>query len=224
MWAAFAVGGAPLLAAAVAALVAGSAVAVLLHSGAPRAVLRILEARPLIKGDHPRLENLVEGLCTTHGFHEPSIHVVESPAINAASLGLSRHGAHLVVTSGALSGLDRLELEAVVARQLCVIHRELAFATVLSSVLRLPGAASVTASLAARTGGFDAASDVDVEASRLTSFPPALASALRTATEGPELTSPRAAVHLWMVAPQRDASPMGERASTLQRIDVLSEI
>ena len=213
----------PLVAAAPAAA-AGLVVAALLHWRAPRSVLGALGARPLVEGDHPRLENLVDGLCTTHGFHQPSVHVVESPAINAASVGLRRPSAHLVVTSGALSSLGRLELEAVVARQLCAIGRGVAFPTVLASVSRLPGAAPATAGLAARVSGFDTVSDIDVEAARLTSFPPALASALRGAAEGPGLSTSRAVAHLWMVAPRRDPSTVTARSSTLQRIDVLDEI
>ena len=224
VWAALAVGGSSPVVAVAPAVAAGLVVAALLHSRAPRSVLRALRARPLIKGDHPRLENLVEGLCTTHGFHQPSVHVVENSAINAASVGLRRPAAHLVVTTGALSSLNRLEIEAVVARQLCAIRRGVAFPTVLASVSRLPGAAPVTAGLAARVSGFNTVSDIDVEAARLTSFPPALASALRGAAEGPGLNTSRAAAHLWMVAPQRDASAVRERSSTLQRIDILSEI
>ena len=224
VWAALAVGGSSPLVAAAPAVVAGLLVAALLHWRAPRSVLAALGARPIVEGEHPRLENLVDGLCTTHGFHPPSVHVVESPAVNAASVGLRRPAAHLVVTSGALSGLGRLELEAVVARQLCAIRRGVAFPTVLASVSRLPGAAPATAGLAARVSGFDAVSDIDVEAARLISFPPALASALRGATEGPGLSTSRAVSHLWMVAPPRDASAVRTRSSTLQRIDVLSEI
>lgn len=224
VWAALAVGGSSPLVALAPAVAAGLSVAALLHWRAPRSVLGALGARPLAKGDHPRLENLVDGLCTTHGFHRPSVHVVESPAVNAASVGLRRPSAHLVLTSGALSGLGRLELEAVVARQLCAVRRGIAFPTVLASVARLPGAAPATAGLAARVSGFDTVSDIDVEAARLTSFPPALASALRGSAEGPDLDTPRAVAHLWMVAPPREPSAVGARSSTLQRIDVLDEI
>lgn len=224
VWVALAVAASSPLAAVAPAAVAGLLVALVLHARAPRSALRVLGARPLPKSDHPRLANLVEGLCTTHGFHEPSVHVVESPAINAASVGLRRPVAHLVVTSGALSGLDRLELEAVVARQLCAVRRGVAFPTVLASVSRLPGAAPVTAGLAAAASGFDTVSDVDVEAARLTSFPPALTSALKKAADGPGLDSHRAVVHLWMVEPHRDSDGARSRSSTLQRIDVLGEI
>ena len=224
VWAVFAVAGSSLLVAVAPAAAAGVLAAALLRSMAPRSALGALRARPLAKGDHPRLGNLIDGLCTTHGFHEPSVHVVETPAINAASVGLRRSAAHLVVTRGALSSLDRLELEAVVARQLCEIRRGVAFPTVLASVSRIPGAATVTARLAARTGGFDAVSGADVEATRLTSFPPALASALHKAVDGPGLNTARAAAHLWMVAPHRGASADRTRSSTRQRINVLGEI
>ena len=223
-WAALAVAGMSPPVAVAPAAAAGLLIAALLHWRAPRAALRSLRAGPLTKGDHPRLENLLEGSCTTHGFHEPSVHVVESPAINAASVGLRRPAAHLVVTRGALSSLDRLELEAVVARQLCAIRRGVAFATVLASVSRLPGAAPATAEAAARVSGFDAVSSVDVEAARLTGFPPALASALRGSVEGPGLDTARATAHLWMVAPQPDSSAARPGSSTLQRIAVLEEI
>lgn len=224
VWAALAVAGISPRVAIAPAAAAGLLIAALLHSRAPRSALRVLRARPLARGDHPRLENLIAGLCTTHGFHEPTVHVVETPAVNAASVGLRRPATHLVVTRGALSDLDRLQLEAVIARQLCAMRRGVAFPTVLASVSRLPGAAAVTAGFAARAGGFDTASGIDVESARITSFPPALASALRRAADGPGLSTARAAVHLWMVPSHRDASTTPDRSSTLQRIDVLEEM
>ena len=222
--AALVVVGVPPLVAVAPAAAAGLLVGALLHSRAPRAALRSLRARPLARGDHPRLENLIDGVCTTYGFHEPTVHVVETPAINAASVGRRRPAAHLVVTRGALTDLDRLQLEAVIARQLCATGRGVAFPTVLASVSRFPGAAAVVAGLAAQAGGFDTASGIDVEAARITSFPPALASVLRRVVDGPGLNTSRAAAHLWMVPPERDASAGPARLSTLQRIDVLEEM
>lgn len=206
------------------AVAAGLLVAVLLHARAPQTVLRAVGARPLARGDHPRLVNLVEGLCTTHGFREPVMHVVDSGAVNAASVGVGRPAAHLIVTSGALATLGRLELEAVVARQLCAIRRGVAYPTVLAAVSRLPGASVATASFTAVAGSFDAASDIDMEAARLTSFPPAVAAALKVAADGPDLEVPAATAHLWMVAPRREPSAVPQRSATLQRIDALSEI
>lgn len=224
VWAAVAIAGVSPAVAVAPAAAAGLLVAALLHSRAPRSALGALRARPLARGDHPRLENLIDGLCTTHGFHEPTVHVVETQAINAASVGLRRPATHLVVTRGALSDLDRLQLEAVIARQLCATSRGVAFGTVLASVSRFPGAGAVTAGLAARAGGFGPASDIDVEAARITHFPPALAAALRRAADGPGLDTSRAAGHLWMVPPHRDASAAPERSTTLQRIAVLEEM
>lgn len=223
VWAVLALVGVPALAAVVPAAAAGLAAAARFWLRAPQSALRTLRARPLRPGDHPRLENLVEGLCTTHGFRRPCVHVVETAAVNAASVGMRRTSAHLVVTRGALSGLDRLELEAVVARQLCETRRGVARPTVLSAVLRVPGLGRLTAFLSPLPGG-DAAVEIDVEAARLISFPPALASALKKAADGPGAEAPAAAAHLWMVAPQRTSPGPGARFSTVQRIDVLGEI
>ena len=224
VWVALAFAGVSPLAALAPAAAAGLLIGALLWSRAPQSTLRALRARPLVPGDHPRLENLVEGLCTTHGFNEPSVHVVETSAINAASVGLRRPPAHLVVTRGALSSLDRLELEAVAARQLCEMRRGVAFSTVLASVSRLPGARPLASRLAARACGFDTATEIDLEAARLTSFPPALASALKKAVDGPGVEVSGAVAHLWLVAPLQAASGPRARSSMIQRIDVLEEI
>lgn len=224
VWAALALANVSPLVAIAPAAAAGLLIATLFWSRASQSALRALRARPLAPGDHPRLENLIEGLCTTHGFDRPSVHVVETPAINAASVGLRRTPAHLVVTRGALSSLDRLELEAVVARQLCEMRRGVARSTVLASISRIPGAGPFTARLWSRSGGFNTATEIDVEAARLISFPPALASALKKAADGPSPEASGAVAHLWLVAPQQAASGSQARSSTIQRIDVLEEI
>ncbi|MCY4176737.1 MAG: hypothetical protein OXD37_10505 [Acidimicrobiaceae bacterium] len=218
-----AVAGAPAAAVAGAAASAGLALAAVLYLRSPGSALRSVGAKPLAAGDHPRLENLIDGLCTTHAFGRPSLHVVESPALNAAALGLNHASAHLVLTTGALSDYGRLELEAVVARQLCAIRRGTAFATVLAGVSRLSIVEPLTARLAGRAGDFNAGCEIDVEAARLTSFPPAMSAALRQAADSATLETPRSAGHIWMVNPHQQASAEGA-PSTLQRIDVLSEI
>ena len=224
VWAAlWLVGVSPLLA-VVPAAAAVPLIAALLWSRAPQSALRALRARPLVSGEHPRLENLVKGLCTTHGFQEPSVHVVQTEAINAAAVGLNRPSAHLVLTRGALSEFDRLELEAVVARQLCEIRRGVDVPTLLASVAWLPGAARLAARLVGRSWGRDRVTEIDIDAVRLTNYPPALASALRKAEAEPGAGASGAAAHLWLVAPPGAAGAARSRPSTTQRVDVLSEI
>ena len=224
VWVALAAAGVPLLGAVAPVAAAGLLVAALLWLRAPRVALRALQARPLMRGAHPRLENLVQGLCTTHGFSRPAVHVVETDAVNAAAAGLRRPPAHLIVTRGALSGLDRLELEAVVTRQLCEIRRGVWTVTVLASAARVPVTGRLAARQAARARGFDRVMDVDLESVRLTGFPPALASALKKAVEGPGTDSSAAAAHLWLVAPSPTGSAVRREPSAIQRIDVLEEI
>ena len=199
-------------------------VALWLRFTAARSALRALRARPAAAGTHVRLENLIEGLCTTHGFREPSVHTVDTAAINAAAVGLGRHRGHLVVTRGALDQLDRLELEAVVSRQLCQMRRVADSATLLASVARLPGAQAMTARLVERVVDRQSTVEIDIEAVQLTSYPPALASALDKAARAPSVDSASAASHLWMLVP-----PVGRGGDQLQptaveRLDVLGEV
>ena len=215
-------GGSPVTAAAP-AVAAGLAAAALLWLRAPQSALSALEARPLARGEHPRLENIVDGLCTTHGFRAPSVHVVETPAINAASVGGQRPPAHLIVTRGALAELDRLELEAVVARQLCEIRRGVATETARASVARIPGAGALVR-VSSSGPDLERVTDIDIEAVRLTNYPPGLASALSKAAAAPSVDASGAAAHLWCVAPHGVGSPTPAKPLMAQRIDVLGEI
>ena len=216
--------GAPLPLVLVPAAATAVLVAAWLWLTAPQSALRALRARPIVLSDHPRLENLLEGLCTTHGFQEPVVHMVETDAVNAASVGLGRPRDHLVVTRGALAGLDRLELEAVVARLLCEIRRGVDSATVLASVARLPASRLVTGPLRGRVLDQRSATEVDIEAVRLTGYPPALASALRKAIDAPRADAASPAAHLWMAAPEGAAPTALVQPSTIQRIDTLGEV
>jgi len=223
-WMTAAILGVPVPVAAAGAVLLGLVLGVVLYLRSPRSVLKALRAKPIAAGDNPRLENLVDGLCTTHAFARPSLHVVESPAVNAAAVGLNQVTAHLVVTSGALSRHGRLELEAVVARQLCVIRSGVAFPTVVASVCGLLGLAQLAARLAARVSDFNAVSAADIEAARLTSYPPAMSVALQQSADGGPLDTPRSVVHLWMTDPLQRSPAAAGVPSTLQRIDVLDEI
>ena len=199
-------------------------VALWLRFTAARSALRALRARPAAAGTDLRLENLIEGLCTTHGFQEPSVHIVDAAAINAAAVGLGRHRGHLVVTRGALDRLDRLELEAVVSRQLCQMRRVADPATLLASVARLPGAQAMTARLVGRVVDRRSTVEIDIEAVRLTGYPPALASALDKAARAPSVDSASAAAHLWMLVPTVGRGGDEVEPTAVERRDVLREV
>ncbi len=219
-----AVVGAPPAVVAAAALAAAAAVAGWLWYRSPRAALKTLGASPGGAGSSPRLANVVENLCAVHGLAEPELHVTDPGAPNAAVVGRLRSGSHLVVTRGLLESLDRLELEAVVARELCQIRRGVRGATVLAGVAGLLGSGSAAGWLVGRM--FDARHviDDDIEAIKLTRYPPALSSALTKIAEGGRNGSTPAGRHLWLVEPPSRPGTAPVQPSVRLRTAALEEI
>ncbi|MDP8937324.1 MAG: M48 family metallopeptidase [Actinomycetota bacterium] len=80
--------------------------------------LAMSHARPTTPESHPRLHNLVEGLCIAAGLPKPRIYVIEDPALNAFATGRNPAHAAVAVTTGLLEKLDRIELEGVLAHEL----------------------------------------------------------------------------------------------------------
>ncbi len=81
-------------------------------------VLSVSHAEPADAAAYPRLHNVVEGLCTAAGLPKPRLHVVEDAAPNAFATGRDPSHASVVVTTGLLERLDRIELEGVLAHEL----------------------------------------------------------------------------------------------------------
>ncbi|MGH9183118.1 MAG: M48 family metalloprotease [Acidimicrobiales bacterium] len=81
-------------------------------------ILRISRARLADPVDHARFHNLVGGLCASAGISPPELFVIDDPALNAFSTGSDPAHAALVVTTGLLETLDRVELEGVLAHEL----------------------------------------------------------------------------------------------------------
>jgi Peptidase family M48 len=84
---------------------------------APMHVERQWGAHRVPDGAAPRVENLVEGLCSTFGVSHPPLYVVEDPSVNLAMVTTTL-GAVMVVTRGLLETLDLVELEGVIAHGL----------------------------------------------------------------------------------------------------------
>ena len=80
--------------------------------------LAVSHARPADPVAHARLHNLVEGLCVTAGLPMPRVYVVDDDGLNAFAVGRHPRHAAVVVTTGLLAGLSRIELEAVLAHEL----------------------------------------------------------------------------------------------------------
>jgi heat shock protein HtpX len=73
----------------------------------------------------PVLYNLLENLCISRGLKTPTIRIIETDGMNAFASGLHEGRFSVTVTRGLLDGLDRDELEAVLAHELThIINRD----------------------------------------------------------------------------------------------------
>lgn len=216
--------GLPVWLAALLAVAVGALVALVLWRTAPRTALRALGARPVGSDDEPRLANVVEGLCITYGHPEPRLHLVDSPAVNAAILGHTSGDSHFVVTTGLLQTLDRLELEAVVARELSQLRVGVESATVLVAVAALLGPLGLRDGLLERTLDRRQPTVIDLEGVRLTRYPPALASAYEKALGIEPVESGPTVDHLWLLGTSTSRTRGVAQPPLTERIDVLREL
>ncbi|HLH46229.1 MAG TPA: hypothetical protein VKV25_03655 [Acidimicrobiales bacterium] len=206
----------------VAAVVGGGAVtggvagAVWKRAGA--GVADMLGGEPADPRSHARLLNVVEGLCTTAGVRPPELRVRVSGGVNLAVAGRDPGRCVLVVTSGLLEHLSRVELEGAVAAAVVRMRRgDVVAATV----------AAVTGAGVGRAVGRDPDLVTDLAAVRLTRYPPGLQGALeacaRVGTAVPGL--PGRVAHLWFADPVRGPAALPPyRCPLEERVVALSEL
>jgi len=109
---------------------AGIAFAVILAVGmtagsyyySDRVVLAMSKARPVEKAEFPYLYNVVEGLAIAAGVPAPKCYVIDDTAPNAFATGRNPEHSVVVVTTGLLEKMNRLELEGVVAHEMSHIR------------------------------------------------------------------------------------------------------
>jgi heat shock protein HtpX len=195
---------------------AGLGLAVLVVGFAPgigeRAALRDAGAEPADPQRLPRYHYLVEGLCQAAGLPMPRLYLVDSDAANAFSIGRDPERGALVVTRGLLTGLNRVEVEGVLAHELNHIWSWGARLATLGVALgRVPGLLRL---VAPPRREFDA----DEAGARLTRYPPGLVSALKKLAAGdPPPIRPHLG-HLWIVAPDPTHPPVAARIAALQEL------
>jgi heat shock protein HtpX len=81
-------------------------------------VLTMSKARPVKKEEYPHLYNVVEGLAIAAGVPRPRCYVIDDSAPNAFATGRNPQNSVIVVTTGLLDKLNRVELEGVVAHEM----------------------------------------------------------------------------------------------------------
>ena len=182
-----------------------------------------------------RLVDVAEGLLAVFGLASAEIRVLDDPAANAISVGRSPDRGVVLITSGLVLLLDRIELEAVLAHELAHLKR----GDTVSGSIAVLGFDSLgryvpfLGRIADRVAGTDRESLADLAGVAVTRYPPGLISALEKIAAAParrptclprgvaELTS-----RLWL-APFDRSLDEPERRGDLdlsERIDVLREL
>lgn len=198
------------------------AVVGVLRARAVRIVLSVCGARPLGPGEFPRLKSLVDGLGLAHGLPKIDLYVIDDPAANALVADGPHDDASVVVTSGLIDRLDRVELEGVVGQLLGRIKSGEARASTLLAVVA--GGVPTLADLASRRRDGvrsrwganwlfgpllrrsltpSSTTSADLAACRMTRYPPGLIGALETIREVGGVTSAATTgtAHLWIEHP-----------------------
>jgi len=121
-----------------------------------KVVVALTGAKPISRGEHRELWNLVENLSITAGLPMPKVYIVEDTAPNAFATGRNPEHAVVAVTTGLLGILDRTELEGVLAHEMSHIgNRDMLVSTV---AVVLAGFVAILADLLMRSmmfGGGD---------------------------------------------------------------------
>jgi heat shock protein HtpX len=95
-------------------------------------VLAVSKAKPVDEKGNPYLANVVEGLAIAAGIPKPKAYIIEDSAPNAFAAGRNPENAAIVVTTGLLDKLDRLELEGVIGHEMSHIKNyDIRYATLV---------------------------------------------------------------------------------------------
>ena len=190
-----------------------------LWQAAPDMVVRSVGGTPSDEWDHPRLHNLVDGLCATMGLPRPAICVVESAVPNAMAVGRDPDSAKLVVTSGLDESLTLVELEGVLAHELVHIKRHDTVVAAVAVVATVPWAVLRGQRRRCRPGapliGRGREFSADQRAAVVVRYPPGIGSALEVMADrtGESSTWPpergrMAALTRWLwIDPMAEAAP-----------------
>ncbi len=198
--------------------------------GIGRRVVTSLGAVPLGPDERPRLHNVVEGAAMAVGVPVPQLFVVDNPARNALTWADGIGPVSIAFTTGLLDAVDRIELEAVVGRQLSVARDGrldvVGIAGALFGHLARGPFEDAVASLVHRTVDDRNVVLADIEGARATSYPPGLVAALEQVRVG---SSRLPGVPPWLsafcfAAPAGDEGAFSVHPPIEDRIDLLREI
>jgi heat shock protein HtpX len=124
--------------------IAGLIVALLISAGmsyssymyGDRLVLRASRARPVTHEEQPRLHNIVDGVAIAAGLPKPAVYVVPERAPNAFATGRDPKHSSIAVTQGLLDGMNRVELEGVLAHEMSHVRdRDILLSTIVATLV-----------------------------------------------------------------------------------------
>lgn len=210
-----------------------------IRRGAEQKVLDSLGGEPASETEHARLFNVVDGLCVVGGDQRPVLRVVDAGFPIALIAAMPGSAGTIVVSSGFVSLMGRIETESVVAHLMARLRSgDIALTTYLMSLSQLLsriGLGSLARYIVAKTTDERSVLVADIASCQATRYPPGLISALEIVVDHSQETLHRLGARpLWFATPDgsrndttREAglSSLGfERPSLDERIALLKEI
>lgn len=118
------------------AVIAGGIYFLISYYSGDSMILTMTGAKEAKKPEHTQLINIVEGLALAAGLSKmPKVYVIEDTALNAFATGRSPENSSIVVTTGLLKKLNKLEMEGVVAHEMSHIKNYDIRVMMLASVM-----------------------------------------------------------------------------------------
>ncbi len=223
------------------AVIAGVAAYVVMRSIKKNSESRVLAAIPSMAASEiaeARLFNVVDGLCVVGGDQRPALRIVDAEFPIALAVASPNSSGTIVVSSGFVATMDRVETEAVMAHLLWRIRSgEVALVTflmALSAVATRLGLASVVQRVTKKVSDPRRLMWADISGCQATRYPPAMVSALEKVLFSNGTVGKVPVTPLWFAVPEdktddargeRDLPIVGEVSVSLaERIAVLKEI
>ncbi len=179
--------------------------------------------------DNPHLSSVLDGLVVTHGFDRPDVLLLNSSATNAAVVGRDARNTKLILTTGLMDELERLEIEGVLAHLLTAASSaEIGGATLAAAVLSILPGNGIRKRAIEWMFPEHFRIETDLEAVGYTRYPPSFAASLEKLAAA-DTTVPMARTanaHLWLADPIGDPAVLAERVHPPLhlRISILREL
>lgn len=117
-------------------------------------ILSATNAKPAEGREFLYLRDTAEGLSIAAGIPPPKILVVESEDMNAFATGRDPENASVAVTTGLMGGLNRFELEGVLAHEIShILNRDILFMTLVAVLVGIVAIISHVVLRSFRHGG-----------------------------------------------------------------------